>query len=201
MLLIRKRRRKIIDYALECGYYKNFRAKKERSALNAGSHGSTTKFAREQRAEKSCKQVVLCISRRMRNTSNQLFPKRSDERARVSLSQREREKRASLKEKTGVQMCRKFARRVSPVWRCDAASALLATSPFSLSLSLSLPFPSHRAFRHELSAPKSSATCTRARKTPAASRTRRARFASVWQITCPEEHASSRRRKVKLERQ
>jgi len=33
-----------------------------------------------QRAEKSYKQVALCIFLRMRNTSNQLFPKRSDER-------------------------------------------------------------------------------------------------------------------------
>lgn len=45
-----------------------------------------------------------------------------------------------------------------------------------------------------LSAPKSSATCTRAWKTSEASRAKRARFVLVWQITCPEEPVSARRR-------
>lgn len=142
--------------------------------MHAKSQGSMTKFAREQRAEKSCKQVALCISRRMRNTSNQLFPKRSDERARefpYRRGKREREKRAD-KEKTGSTNAPKVRSSHLPL-DVAAATSLLTASPHPLS------FLSHLTFRHELSAPKSSATCTRTRKTPAASRTRRARFVPV----------------------
>lgn len=75
-----KWREKIIDYVSKCECYKK---EQKKETLLAKSQGSTTKFAREQRAEKSCKQVAFCISRRMRNTSNQLFPKeirRTDKR-------------------------------------------------------------------------------------------------------------------------
>lgn len=73
--------------------------------------------------------------------------------------------------KTAVQMRRKFTRRV---FRLTLRRRSFL--PLRLSLSLFLSFLSHLAFRHELSAPKSSATCTKTRKTR--SRTSQARFRS-----------------------
>jgi len=72
------------------------------------------------------------------------------------------------------------------VWGKDGSTnaSKVRSSRFPLDVAevltiLPLPFLSHLAFCHELSVPKSSATCTRTRKTRVASRTRRARFVPV----------------------
>lgn len=124
--------------------------RKKKCALHAKSQGSTTKFAREQRAEKSCKQVALCISRRMRNTSNQLFPKRSDERARefsYRRGKREREKRAD-KEKTGSTNAPKVRSSRLPL-DVAVATSLLTASPHPSFFSV-VSHISSRAFRPEV---------------------------------------------------
>ena len=97
-------------------------------------------------AEKSCKQVAFCIFRRMRNTSNQLFPKRSDER--VSLSQRRNEsKRNASEEKDGSTKCALKVRSSHLPFNV-AAATLLTTLPLS---SFSVTFRiSSRAFRPEV---------------------------------------------------
>jgi len=125
--------------------------------LHVKSQASTTKFVRVQRAEKSYKQVALCIFLRMRNTSNQLFPKRSDERE----FPYHRGNESEGKDGEGGYKCAESSLVASSVWRCGSRCDVLTTSLSSFYCHIS-------HFVTSISAPKSSATCTRARKTPAA---------------------------------